>query len=151
MGGGCQRKSWKLKLTLPIPIASPFSNSKQIPPSLGDQACTQPGGTSRGSPRASTFLPLFWENSLSSGPFWLSLALPPYHGSVASVHHLLLPLKVPGLLQIMAHPKLIPVPTAWGRGQERGRKRGGVGQGLKMGTGRETEEAALPHIIISMK
>lgn len=63
MGGGCQRKSWKLKLTLPIPIASPFSNSKQIPPSLGDRACTQPGGTSRASPRASTLLPLFWENS----------------------------------------------------------------------------------------
>lgn len=32
-------------------------------PSLGDQACTQPEGTSRGSPRASTLLPLFWENS----------------------------------------------------------------------------------------
>lgn len=54
------------------------------------------------------------------------------HGSVASIHYLPLPIKVPGLLQSMAQPQLCPLVGAEERGT--GRKGECVGLGLKMGT-----------------
>ena len=63
MAGGCQQNSWKLKLTLLTPITPPFANSKQVPPFLGDQACTHPGEIRRGYPRASALLSPCLENS----------------------------------------------------------------------------------------
>lgn len=133
MAGGCQQNSWKLKLTLLTPITPPFANSKQVPPFLGDQACTHPGEIRRGSPRASALLSPFWENSPSSGHFWLSVELPLHHASVVSVHHLALPIEVPGLLQITAYSKSIPVPTGQGREDEPGRKGLVLGPGTQNG------------------
>lgn len=132
MAGGCQQKSLEVEADSADSHHTPICKEQaRIPPSVGDQACTYPGVTRRAPPGPQSSF-LSFRKTLQLWPLLAvrGAAPPPWVSSQCSPPPL--PTEVPGLLQITAHSKSIPVPTGQDRGDRPGRE-GCTGQGLKNG------------------